>query len=198
MKQRIERILQEVPTWCPVYKAHYMQDLVVKLRPKKVVEVGVYGGGSAFALALALEANGSGMLTGIDPWKNADAMQHLDDNLDKVTAEIDFVAIYLDLNKKIRAEKLEKYFTLIRETSKNSSTVFEDKSVELLHIDGNHATDSVISDLKTWYPKLSNDAMIIIDDIDWPSVNIAVRLFDEIIEIENRGTFALYKKKGIK
>jgi predicted O-methyltransferase YrrM len=52
---------------------------------------------------------------------------------------------------------------------------FPDKSFDFIFIDGGHDYESVIDDIKGWYPKLKEGGIFGGHDIDWPGVNKAVK-----------------------
>src|SRR5277367_90662 len=64
----IERVLPDGGAWCRTEKANALASLVVALRPKLLVEIGVFAGGSAIPLLLAMKHVGVGRLIAIDPW----------------------------------------------------------------------------------------------------------------------------------
>jgi predicted O-methyltransferase YrrM len=54
--------------WCSLEKATTLAAIITGLRPKVVVELGVWMGGSAIPMAIALHAVGKGQLVAIDAW----------------------------------------------------------------------------------------------------------------------------------
>lgn len=54
--------------------------------------------------------------------------------------------------------------TIIRDTSVEASRLFPDGSLDFVYIDAGHDKDSVLGDLKAWYPKIRNGGMLIGDD----------------------------------
>src|SRR3990167_10736869 len=65
--------MEPLQGWCTREKAAYLIDLILIEKPKKIVEIGVFQGKSLIPMACALEANGSGLIFGIDPWNAQDA-----------------------------------------------------------------------------------------------------------------------------
>ena len=57
-----------LPGMCEFEKAAWLFDLVLRLRPRHCLEVGVYGGRSLCAIAYGLQTNAFGRVTGIDTW----------------------------------------------------------------------------------------------------------------------------------
>ena len=54
--------------------------------------------------------------------------------------------------------------TLMRMTFSDALSYFEDGSIDLLHIDGQHHFDDVKGDFETWLPKLSTRAVVLLHD----------------------------------
>src|SRR5262245_52718752 len=57
-----------VDGWCSLDKATTMAAIIVALRPQVVVEPGVWLGGSAIPMAIALRQVGTGRLIAVDAW----------------------------------------------------------------------------------------------------------------------------------
>lgn len=65
--------------------------------------------------------------------------------------------------------------TGIKGDSKIIHNQFPDKNFDFIFIDGGHDYETVIEDIKGWYPKLKPGGIIGGHDIDWPGVNRAVK-----------------------
>jgi hypothetical protein len=63
---------------------------------------------------------------------------------------------------------------LTRQPSKLASSLFLDKAIEFLFIDGDHTYDAVYFNLLMWYPKVKANGLIVGDDYRWPQVSRAV------------------------
>ena len=72
--QRAYACMRQLEGWCSEQKASILVELVLKTRPEKIVEIGVFGGKSLVPMACALKENGSGKIYGIDPWSSAESV----------------------------------------------------------------------------------------------------------------------------
>ena len=77
VKKEAVAYMQQLEGWCSEQKAFILIDLIQKIRPKKIVEIGVWGGMSFVPMACALRANGSGKIFGIDPWESSASLEHV-------------------------------------------------------------------------------------------------------------------------
>jgi len=127
--------------------------LVQAARPRLVVELGTEHGVSyaSFCHAVAA-ANLRTKCFAIDTW--------LGDAETGLYGE----SVYADL-KRFNDTYYSAFSTLLRSTFDAALDKFENRSVDLLHIDGQHAYDMVRHDFETWFPKLSEQAVVLFHDI---------------------------------
>jgi hypothetical protein len=90
---------------------------------------------------------------------------------------------YIDNNNHIHYEKnlpilktlenlrgLEDRGIMIRASSKQASLLFQDNSLDFVHIDANHSYESTKEDIELWYPKIKDGGIFSIHDyILYPS-----------------------------
>ena len=68
---------------------------------------------------------------------------------------------------------------LIRSTFDEALAGFEDHSIDLLHIDGQHFYEDVKHDFESWLPKLSDRAIVLFHDTNVRKQNFGVFSLDE-------------------
>lgn len=174
--RRINRVGNVLPGgWCPLDKQRILAALVVGHGLQRAVEIGVFQGGSLLPLASAMRATG-GHVFGIDPYSPAAAEQR--ENLERFVplvgsdwhARIDWEGLYERVGRLIAREGLSPYVTLLRETSDAAAPRIA-PPLDLLHIDGNHDSDAVASDVANWIPKVRSGGFIVVDDTHWDGVH---------------------------
>ncbi len=151
-------------------------ELIGRLRPRITVELGTYSGSSFAAFCQAVEASGcEGRCYGIDLWEGDIHMGRFDESL------FNEISGYLSAQHPRTA-------TLIRKDFNEAVSLFQDGSVDLLHIDGTHTYEAVSNDFHTWLPKMSarsvvlfHDVNVTVENVGLPALKFGVRkFFDEI------------------
>lgn len=107
---------------------------------------------------------------------------------------------YLDSNNHIHYKKdlaiikalenikeFEDRAIMIRATSKEASLLFQNESLDFIHIDANHSYEHTKEDIELWYPKVKDGGMISIHDYI---------LYDDYAKLpfEENGKDKLYRK----
>lgn len=126
--------------------------LVRNLKPRVVVELGTHAGVSysAFCAAVHREEIGARCFA-VDTWKGDSHAGHYPEE------------VYKKLNE-FNANHYGSFSTLLRRTFDDAVELFEDKSIDLLHIDGFHSYEAVSHDYNTWKKKLSDRAVVLFHD----------------------------------
>lgn len=154
----------------------FAYELIGRLRPSVVVELGTYSGSSFAAFCQALEAVGApASCYGVDLWQGDVHMGRFDE------------ALYQEMAA-FCATRYPAIAKLIRKDFNDAVADFADGSIDLLHIDGTHTYEAVGNDFRTWLPKMSARGVILFHDINVTmenagpaSLNFGVRrLFDEV------------------
>ncbi len=127
-------------------------ELIGRQRPVTVVELGTYSGSSFAAFCQAIAACGSNSKCyGIDLWEGDIHMGKFDEALFQEISD------YVSTN-------YPQIAVLIRKDFNEAASDFEDHSIDLLHIDGTHTYEAVSNDFHTWFPKLSDRAVVLFHD----------------------------------
>ncbi|HNA62471.1 MAG TPA: class I SAM-dependent methyltransferase [Rhabdochlamydiaceae bacterium] len=155
----------ELDGWCSQEKAGVLIDLVLKVRPSVVVEVGVFGGKSLIPMAYALKVNEKGKIYGIDPWDTESSVEELINDENKhYWSIVDHDGILRKLLEKIDQFELSQQTVLIKATSEEAPLI---PNIDILHIDGNHSEKTSTFDVTKWVPSVRKGGFIIFDDIKW-------------------------------
>ena len=166
--QKIQRLLPTIPGWCSIDKARRLVAIIIEIRPDVCVEIGVFGGSSLVPQAMALKRNGRGVIYGIDPWETDAALEGMVSVANKDWwSTIDLQTIRMGCEDLIRLENLSSYCQLLKAKAEEVSDQFQDNSIDLLHIDGNHSEEKSLKDVNLYLPKVRDDGFIFFDDVTW-------------------------------
>jgi O-antigen biosynthesis protein len=142
--------------------------LVDALRPRTIVELGVYHGFSYFVFCQAVrQLQLPARCFAIDSFEG-DEHAGLYGN-----------DVYEDVLRRNR--RYDGFSQVIRSTFAEACDQFADGSIDMLHIDGCHTHDAVRRDFETWLPKLSSRGVILFHDTAEHSPGFGVHLlWDEL------------------
>ena len=141
--------------------------LMARLRPACFVELGTHTGNSYLTFCqAAAAAGGTTRCFAVDTWRG-------DEHAGFYGEEV---------FKQLRAYHEPRYggfSTLLRATFDAAVAHFDDRSIELLHIDGLHTYEAVAHDFATWLPKLAPGAIVLLHDTQVREGNFGVWKFWE-------------------
>jgi hypothetical protein len=144
--------------------------LVDVLRPPAVVELGTHNGVSYSAICQAVKSLGlPTRCYAVDTWKG-------DEHAGFYPEEIyrNFLTFH--------DRHYSAFSRLVRSTFDEALPHFEDGSIDLLHIDGLHTYEAARHDFESWFPKLSDNAVILFHDTNVREINFGVsRLWSEVV-----------------
>ena len=146
--------------------------LMATLRPRTLVELGVYSGISYLTFCQAAVAHGVSLrMWGVDTWQG-----------DAHAGLYDGAHILRTLRE--RHDAVYGHFsTLLQKTFDEALADIADGSVDLLHIDGLHTYEAVRHDFETWQPKLSERAVVLFHDMAVREGDFGVwRYWEELVE----------------
>jgi hypothetical protein len=146
--------------------------LICTMRPRLVVELGVYAGTSYTAFCQAVKSmHLPTRCYGIDTWEGDEHAGYYAEN------------IYNELYT-LNDEEFSNFSTLMRTTFDQALPSFEDATIDLLHIDGRHTYDDVKHDFSTWLPKLSDRGVVIFHDTEERRTDFGVWKFWSELKVQ--------------
>ena len=160
----------EIPGWF-IYKPLY--DTMVETAPfnSTFVEVGAWFGKSTNYLAGKIKESKKNIhFTTIDTFKGTQTEDLHLNIVDTFNGDI----FYEFIDNTIISNNYGT-FDIIKDESKHASTQFANQSIDYIMIDGGHAYDEVMDDIKVWYNKVKPGGIISGDDYNiFQGVNDAV------------------------
>jgi methyltransferase family protein len=157
---------------------HFACDLVAVLKPAVLVELGVDRGESYFTFCQAAAENQTGTRCfGIDTWRGD---QHAGGYDETTFAEV------CEHNR----ANYESFSTLLRCGFDEALGRFEDRSIDVLHVDGLHTEAAVRHDVESWLPKLRPGGILLLHDVAVRSKDFGVwKIWDELQNQSRSWTF---------
>ena len=185
--------------WTTQEKAEILAGLVIDHQPQLLVEVGVFGGRSMFAQAMALRENGgTGVIWGVDPWTLDAALEGDigEENKKWWTENVNLENIYEGFIQAVLDLKLTKQCRWVRNRGDLVCKMFQDKTVDVLHLDANHSEAASCREVECWHKKVKPGGFLIADDVDWATVAKSLKLirtygFKPVIE---KKEFTVFQK----
>ena len=131
----------------------FLEYLLVELKPRNFVELGVHTGNSFFAACRTIETNKlDTQAIAIDTWAG-DAHAGIYDD-----------AVFEQFES-TRCSEFAEFTAVLRCTFDEAALKFSLDSIDCLHIDGLHTYEAVKHDFETWSPLLTSDAVVLFHDI---------------------------------
>lgn len=182
--------MHKVPGWCSEEKAQLMMDLIKENQCTLCVEIGVFSGRSLLPIAKALQYLGKGSLFAIDAWDSKEAVRGFNPGEPSYTwwKELNFTQLHRQSKALIKKKGLSACCTLIQARSVDSAELFEEGSIDFLHLDGNHGEEGAFEDLCSYFPKVREGGFILLNDPNWHSLKRSLVFLLENSEL--RSTFS--------
>ncbi len=161
----------------------YLAEAIDMIRPRIVVEVGVWKGGSSLTMARRMkDLDLDAVVISIDTWLGSWEHWQNDDWFSLLGLKHGHTALMgVFLNNVIQLD-FKDYIIPLPLDSLNAVRVLNHFNIrpDVVHIDGGHDYDAVSADLRVWWEMLNPGGLLIGDDYDpgggWPDVK---RAFDE-------------------
>jgi predicted O-methyltransferase YrrM len=161
--------------------------LVEQVRPRLIVEVGVWKGSTTLIFAEALRHYRSvwrGKVVAVDTWLGA--LEFWKKSKHDATRDLKFVngypSVYYNFLSNVVHQGLQDQVVPFPSPSLMAAQYFRvmkpPVSIDILHLDGSHEYEDVAADLAAWWPVIRKGGVMIGDDYHrgWPGV---IRAVDE-------------------
>jgi len=127
--------------------------LMQEIRPKIFVELGTHSANSYFSFCQAVrDRRLMSRCYAVDTWKG-------DEHAGFYGGEV------FEMVNRHNESQYKSFSRLCRMTFDDALGLFQDRSVDLLHIDGFHGYEAVRHDFEAWLPKLAPGALVLFHDI---------------------------------
>lgn len=191
----INRLLPTMEGWLTPERGIEMAKWIFTLKPSVVVELGVFGGRSLIAQAMALRELGHGVVYGVDPWKVEAALEGENDaNRKWWSQDVPLDLVHQKAMNAVWENQLDEWAVVIRAASQHVAQLFP--KIDMLFIDANHSEVASTRDVTLYLPKVSSGGIVIMDDTDWPTTESAVLLLEQQCErIKDAGNYRIYRKR---
>ena len=200
MKTQLAERLKNIANlegWCGYQKAKHLAQLILDRRPEVIVEIGVFGGKSLSAMAMACQHIYNGHCTGIDPWTKAAALEgDVGPDHSEWWAKLDLEQIRKTCLSNIRQLGLEDFITIQRNHDSEVLSNFEDQSIDLIHEDSNHSLQVSVRTCRDWVPKLKIGGLFIMDDSSWDTQQRSIELLNDGLGTKHVSTHDNTDEKG--
>jgi len=177
LMEEIARITPEGGDWCSVEKAQTLAAIILGHRCRRVVEIGVWHGGSLIPMALAMKYLGAGHAIGIDAWSTDASVVGQTGDDEAWWKTVDHDAAYGVFMARVAKHELEPYCRVMRQHSSDVQSVAIETMfpIDLLHVDGNHGPQAV-DDVMRFSPSVPVGGYLVLDDVNWSGGHVTQAL----------------------
>lgn len=158
--------------WCDLEKAQTLAAIIIGIRPRVVVEIGVWMGGSMVPMLMAIRALGIldaqakrlpsyRRAVAIDAWSREASIVGQEAGDAEWWSLVDHEAAYKTFLGRLERHGLS--CDIVRQPSGSAEVP---RNIGLLHIDGNHA-DQAARDTERFAPAIHLGGILVMDDLHW-------------------------------
>ena len=181
LRKEIEAAAPEGGDWCGADKAVQLAALVLEQRPRLVVELGVWMGGSAIPMAIALRQLGVGRLIAVDAWSaeaSAEGQEGANATWWRSLGAEGHARARQQFLQRLKKHRVEPYCAVVPQRS-DAATV--PPVIDILHHDANHGPQ-VLADVERWASAVRIGGLLILNDLQWAGGHVR-RARDRAIEL---------------
>jgi predicted O-methyltransferase YrrM len=178
LEPKIEQLISGLDGWCTPHKGAVLYKLASDAHVKTGLEIGIFAGKSMFPVCLAFKDKGHGKHYGVEPWSAEVATETVTNEVnDEWWSKLDFPAIKLQFFSNLIRFGLLPHAGVVESASDSAYALFSTyrfrQKIDLLHIDGAHSTPESLHDVTNWTKLVRPSGYVVLDDINWPSVELA-------------------------
>lgn len=128
-----------------------------------MVEVGSWKGKSTSCMGSIIKnSNKKVKFYAIDTWEGSE--EHQEDVKELLSQGTNLFEVF---KNNIESCGVTDYVIPIQSTSLDAVKLFDDSSIDFVHIDASHDYENVLADISVWYPKVKPGGIISGDDYVW-------------------------------
>lgn len=155
--------------------------LIDEIRPSAICEVGTWKGASALHMVDCLTAAGlmNTEICCVDTWLGSFMESEINESWETDLKRVNgYPSLYYTFLKNVFSKNAHTFITPVPSISSLAAKFFAKNGVkfDLIYIDASHEYEDVISDIRSYWPLLSDKGVMFGDDyVFWDGVNAAVR-----------------------
>jgi hypothetical protein len=186
--KKVLNIRNKTYGWCEESKNKYLFDLSLNINAELIIEIGIYRGLSLCSFSAASLVNNCKVI-GIDSYIN-DYTTHV--TQDDLNYSKEFI------QKNFKEENLPCEFIFKSSLEASFDAIFNEKMIDILHIDGSHTPENSCLDVLLWLPKIKQNGFLILDDVNWETLKraqqIALQKCKHICYLESLNKTQVFQK----
>lgn len=166
---QVETASKNVPGWYSRARMEATVALIINIKPKLCVEVGVFGGASLLPIAMTLKRIKLGHVYAVDSWNNSDCTKYMPDEDPNKDwwSHLPLNDFYTSFVEALKINKVKKKCTIIKGESVRSASKFKDNSIDFLNWDGNLSSLGAQKELQAYLPKIKSGGYILVNNVKW-------------------------------
>ena len=160
---------QDIEGWFSALDVQFVTDICTGIKDGVVVELGCYAGKSTAVMAFICKTNGSSYHA-VDNFHGSDPK----DTATRNQRSRDMKQVF---ETNMKSLQLLDYINLHKMDSAESSSMFDDESVDFCFVDASHLPEDVQKDINAWWPKIKRGGILGGHDYQWSGVRGVVDAF---------------------